>query len=141
MAQWWAWLRARFKRAPQSLGDRGEAAAAKFLKRLGYRIVATQARSQLGELDLIAVDGRTIVFVEVRTRSDTQHGSPLETVDLAKQKRLTRVALGYLKRHRLLNHSCRFDVVSVVWPSDSNEPQIEHIRDAFPATGFDGMYS
>ena len=89
-------------------------------------------RTGLGELDLVAVDGRTVVFVEVKTRQTGEQGHPAEAVDLPKQRRLTLLATAYLKRHRLLNHAARFDVVAITWP-DGRRPQIEHIRNAFDA--------
>jgi putative endonuclease len=128
-----AWLTARLR--PKSLGERGEDAAARFLKRRGYYIIARHVDSRLGELDIIAVDGRTVVFVEVKTRSSSASGHPAEAVDDRKQQRMTQAALGYLKSHGLLNHSARFDVVAVQWPTDAKRPTIEHIRDAFPAVG------
>lgn len=138
---WLTWLKFYNPWRRRSLGERGEDAAARFLRRLGYKIVARQARDTLGEIDIIAVDGRTIVFVEVRTRADSEHGTPLDTVDRDKQRRLTRLAVAYLKRHRLLGHSARFDVIGIIWPAGAQQPQIEHIQNAFPASGFDGMFS
>ena len=70
-------------------GQRGELAAAKFLRRLGYRIIAHGERDNLGEIDLIAIDGRTIVFVEVKSRQSTDAGHPADAVDGEKQRRLT----------------------------------------------------
>ncbi len=118
--------------SPGTLGDRGEAIAARYLRRRGYRIVGRGVRTGLGELDLVAVDGRTVVFVEVKTRQSGQQGHPAEAVDLAKQRRLTLLATAYLKNHGLLNHSARFDVVAVTWP-DGRRPHVEHIRNAFDA--------
>lgn len=117
------------------LGARGERAAARFLKRMGYRIVARGVRSRLGELDLVAVDGRTVVFVEVKTRTDTDAGSPLDAVTPEKQRRVTQAALAFLKYRGLLEHRSRFDVVSIVWPPGEREPQIEHVVNAFEAVG------
>jgi putative endonuclease len=111
------------------------------LKRLGYKIVARGERGQLGELDLVAVDGRTVVFVEVKTRESHDAGHPSEAVDAEKQRRLTRLGLDFLKRHDLLECSARFDIVAVTWPSGARRPVIEHIRDAFEAVGRDGMFS
>lgn len=125
---------------PQSLGRRGEDAAARYLKRLGYIIVARSEQAGIGELDLIAVDGRTVVFVEVKTRTTHDAGHPADAVDEAKQRRLTRLALAYLKRHDLLECRARFDVVAVTWP-ERGQPQIEHFQSAFEAIGFDGLYS
>jgi len=128
-------------RAPQPLGRQGEAAAARFLKRLGYVLVARGHRDRLGELDLIAVDGRTVVFVEVKTRRSHEAGHPTESVDQNKQRRLTRLALAYLKRHDLLEHSARFDVVAVTWPEDQRKPAIEHYINAFEPVGQGQMFS
>src|SRR5689334_1782733 len=89
-------------RQPLTLGQRGERAAARYLKRLGYTIVARGAKHGRGELDIVAVDGRTVVFVEVKTRTSDQSGTPAEAVDRDKQLKLSRLALAYLKRHGLL---------------------------------------
>ena len=88
----------------RALGQRGEGAAASYLKRRGYKIVARGDRAVLGELDLVAVDGRTIVFIEVKTRESHDAGHPAEAVDSSKQRRLTRLALAYLRRHDLLDY-------------------------------------
>ncbi len=141
----WKWLRAINPWRERSLGEQGEDLAVVRLKRLGYTIIERQARSKLGEIDIVAVDEtdpsqRVIVFVEVRGKSNAAHGHPAETVDFEKQRRLTRLALAYLKRHRLLGRPARFDVIGIIWHHDAL-PQVDHIRDAFEATGFDGMYS
>ncbi|MEX2185826.1 MAG: YraN family protein [Pirellulales bacterium] len=117
------------------LGARGERAAARYLKRLGYRIVDRGVRSRLGELDIVAVDERTVVFVEVKTRTGTDAGQPLDAVTPEKQRRLTQAALAFLKYRGLLEHRSRFDVVSIVWPADAREPRIEHVVNAFEAVG------
>jgi putative endonuclease len=122
-------------------GTRSERAAARFLRRLGYRILARNYTCAHGELDLIALDGPTIVFVEVRStgRDDTER--PAASVDDAKQRRLTQVALDYLSRHRLLDRFARFDVLAMSWPPDQREPRIDHFRHAFEAVGRFQMYS
>lgn len=135
----WSWLAKWFRPAP--LGQRGEAAAARTLKRLGYKIVAWGARGTLGEIDLVAVDGRTVVFVEVKTRRSHEGGRPSEAVDADKQRRLTRLALGYLKRHSLLGYPARFDIVEVTWPEKGRRPTIEHIKAAFEAQGGESMFA
>jgi putative endonuclease len=135
-----AWFRRRLPQRP--LGQRGERAAARHLRRLGYHIVARGDRHGPGELDLVAVDGRTVVFVEVKTRVDALHGSPADAVDMAKQRRLTRLAESFLKRHGLLEYPARFDVVAIVWPEGSRRPaSIEHFRNAFEAVGESGFHS
>jgi putative endonuclease len=123
------------------LGERGEAAAKKYLKRLGYKIVAARDRTALGELDLVAVDGRTVVFVEVKTRHSHETGHPVEAVDAAKQARLTRLALAFLKRHDLLDCAARFDVVAITWHDDAVKPEIEHFINAFEAVGRGQFFS
>jgi putative endonuclease len=126
--------------APKPLGRRGEDAAARYLRKLGYVIVARGHRDNIGELDLIAVDGRTVVFIEVKTRTTHDAGHPAEAVDEAKQRRLTRLALSYMKRHDLLECEVRFDVVAVTWPT-RGRPAIEHFKNAFEAVGVEGLYS
>jgi putative endonuclease len=122
------------------LGRRGENAAARFLHRLGYVIVARGQRDAIGEIDLVAVDRRTVVFVEVKTRASHDAGHPAEAVDEDKQRRLTRLALSYLKRHDLLECKTRFDVIAITWPDGDKRPTIEHYKDAFEAVGMNGMY-
>jgi putative endonuclease len=129
-----AWFAARF-RPNRSLGQRGETAAAQYLKRKGYRILERGYDSPLGELDIIAVDGRTVVFVEVKTRASVDSGHPTDAIDATKQRRMTQAALAYLKAKRLLNTSARFDVVAIHWPADSNSPAIEHFENAFEPVG------
>jgi putative endonuclease len=113
-------------------GDRGERAAARYLRRQGLRVLARGYRTPLGEIDLIAREGDTLVFVEVKTRAS---GSPAEAVTAEKQRRLTLAALRFLKEHGLLECRCRFDVVALVWPEGRGTPAVEHLRDAFPAVG------
>ncbi len=119
------------------LGDRGERAAARFLKKRGMRVLRRGWRTTRGELDLIVRDGDTLVFVEVKTR---RRGEPAEAVTVEKQRRLTLAALQFLKRHDLLEQRCRFDVVAILWPDDGAEPQIEHYRNAFEAHGRGQMF-
>ena len=127
--------------ARKQLGNRGELAAADFLERLGYKILDRQMRWRFGELDLVALDGQTIVFVEVRTRSSLAAGHPTESITPAKEARITRSALLLLKRNRWLNRRARFDVVSIVWPDGSQPPQVEHYINAFEPRGFGQMFS
>ena len=133
--------RLRMFTAAKPLGRRGEDAAARYLRKLGYVIVARGHRDNIGEIDLVAVDGRTVVFIEVKTRTSHDAGHPADAVDDAKPRRLTRLALSYMKRHDLLECQARFDVVAVTWPSDRGLPTIEHFKDAFEPVGMDGMFS
>jgi putative endonuclease len=128
---------------PKTLGQRGEAAAARFLRRRGYKILARGDRRGPGELDLVVLarDRKTIVFVEVKTRRSDEAGHPLEAVDQLKQRRLTLLAVTFLKRHRLLQLPARFDVVAVTWPAGKWFARIEHVPNAFDAVVNWELYS
>ena len=126
---------------PQPLGLRGENAAARFLRRKRYKIVARQDRVKLGEIDLVAVEGETVVFVEVKTRTDWHTGHPTEAITPEKQRRITGAALAFLRSHDLLEYAARFDVIAVTWPKDATSPKIEHYEDAFEPTGNWQMFS
>jgi putative endonuclease len=133
------WRERHFPR--KTLGQRGEAAAMKYLRRRGYKILARGDRLGHGELDLVALDQRTIVFVEVKTRQSQDAGHPAEAVDGEKQRQLTRLALSFLKRYGLLEHPARFDIIAITWPAGQSRPTIEHLKNAFEAAGKDGFYS
>jgi putative endonuclease len=122
---------------PRSLGQRGEVAAARLLRRKGYTIVAGGRRTRFGEIDLIAVqDRQTVVFVEVKTRRNLRGGHPAEAVDAEKQRRISNSALAYLKSHGLLEYPARFDVIAILWPKDASGPSaVEHIENAFEPPG------
>ncbi len=122
-------------------GNRSERAAAKFLKRQGFRIVARNYTCPLGELDLVALDGRCLVFVEVRSTEAADLTKTAASVDEAKQRRLTNLALHFLRSKRLLGQAARFDVLTVSWPPGRLEPVINHHRAAFEASGRGQMFS
>lgn len=115
----------------QLLGTEGEHAAEKFLRRQRYTIIERNYRCALGEVDLIALDRSTIVFVEVKTRTQPGFGSPLEAVDARKQRQIQRAAQHYLTKKRLHDRNARFDVVGVWWEND--RPRCELIKNAFEA--------
>ena len=96
-----------------ALGKVGEAMAAEELVRQGYRIVDRNYRCRLGELDIIAMDGDSLVFVEVRRRSKDRYGTALQTVNRGKQQQIARVANYYLETKKPVFRECRFDVVGV----------------------------
>jgi putative endonuclease len=116
--------------ARDDLGRRGEDEAARYLQGLGYRIVGRRERVLRGDIDIVALDDRTVVFVEVRSRSDTAHGHPAETVGAVKQRRIAELAAAYIRRHRLEDCSVRIDVVAVTFPA-GGRPVVEHYRNAF----------
>jgi len=121
-------------------GNRSERGAARFLRGLGYRIVARNWACKLGELDIVALDGATLVFVEVRSTERADAQRPAASVDFAKQRRLTDLALAFLHKKKLLNHAARFDVLAISWPPGRNEPTIVHYPHAFEAVGRFQLY-
>ena len=122
-------------------GTRSERAAARHLKRQGFRILARNYTCPHGELDLVAVEGRCVVFVEVRSTGGDDPLRPALSVDQEKQRRLTELALYYLRQLRLLDCMARFDVLAISWPPGKREPVIVHYRQAFEAVGRFQMYS
>lgn len=128
------WLDKLLGRAPKvdSLGERGENIAARFLRNLGYKIILRNFRCDLGEIDIVARDADTLVFVEVKTRT-YDDPNPEDQVNEAKQHQLTKAGKFYLSRYGTPRPSARFDVVAVVWPKNA-EPEIRHIKSAFQAT-------
>jgi putative endonuclease len=128
----WPWWRRWF-------GRRSERAAGRFLRSLGYRVLAANVSDAAGELDLLALDGDTLVVVEVRSTASDRPDA-LETtaasVDLRKQRKITGATLRFLATRRLLGRvAVRFDVLAMSWPHHAREPVVKHIRHAFEATG------
>jgi putative endonuclease len=111
------------------LGIEGERAAERFLKRLGYRTVTRNYACPLGEIDLVALDGPTVVFVEVKTRTSREHADPQDAVDPGKQQRLARTANFFLRRTRSVGRACRFDVMAIT--GSPGNLHIEHFPGAF----------
>lgn len=112
-------------------GRHGEDVAVRFLKQQGLQVIAQNVRCPLGEIDIVGRDGKTIVFVEVKSRSSSGYGLPQESVTRSKQRRLTRLAQWYIKSHRLELQPARFDVVAVSWKG--GEPEVTWIPNAFEA--------
>ncbi|MDP9175933.1 MAG: YraN family protein [Planctomycetota bacterium] len=128
------WLTQLFKSQPprDALGQRGENVAARFLRDQGYKILERNYRCDVGEVDIIARDGRTLVFAEVKTRAYDEP-TPEEQVNNAKQHQITKAARFYLSRYGSPQPAARFDVVAIVWPP-GRDPRIRHTPDAFEAT-------
>jgi len=132
--RWWL----RFCRASRvmtyarvALGKSGEDLACRELERRGYAILARRYRRRGGEIDIVARDGPTLVFVEVKARDGHEFGDASEAVTALKQRRMTRLALDYLLRNRLSDCPCRFDVVSIHF--EAGAPVIELFQNAFDA--------
>ena len=113
-----------------SIGRRGEDLAREFLKESGYQIVGLNVQCGHGELDVVAWDQETLCFVEVRTRENTDHGHPLETVDATKQARLCASARHYMDRWKGPWPNLRFDVVGIVL---NEGPSLTLVKEAFEA--------
>lgn len=113
----------------KDLGKKGEELAVKYLKKQGYKIVTLNYQTKLGEIDIIALDKNTLVFIEVKSRTSQKYGLPLEAIDKKKQKQIQRVAELYLKQKNLGHLNCRFDIVSI--ELNLQKPNICLIKDAF----------
>jgi len=123
-------------REVQTRGARGreaEGAAAEWLEGQGYRVLARNHRGAGGEVDLVCADGETLCFVEVRSRASEDHGTPAETIDRAKARRVARAAEDWSQRNGALDRPTRFDVVAVNLVD--GRPSFELIRAAFDADG------
>jgi putative endonuclease len=114
------------------LGADGEKVAEEFLRRRRYTIVERNYRCRAGEVDLVALDGDTIVFIEVKTRRGEGFGTPLDAVDPRKQRQVCRAAQQFLSERRLHDRAARFDVVGVWW--EDGRPMCELVRNAFEAS-------
>jgi putative endonuclease len=114
----------------KGLGDRGEELAASFLEKQGIRVVERNFRCKGGEVDIIARDGETTVFIEVKTRRNLAYGVPQLAITPFKQRQISKAALTWLAKKRQHNTPARFDVIAILLESDVTS-SIEHIRDAF----------
>lgn len=116
----------------KELGKWGEARAEQFLREKGFQIITRNWRTRSGEIDLIGKMGGTLVFVEVRTRTSTLYGTPSESVDWRKQKKLRQLSLEFLQEYEQPVSSFRFDVVSILVRTGNNKLEITHIAHAEP---------
>lgn len=112
-----------------TLGSEGEELAVKFLKKKEYNIIARNYKTPIGEIDIVAKDKDTIVFIEVKTRTNDSFGYPFEAVNQHKRQKLKNLALLYLKKQRH-EFPVRFDVISISC-AQNGKKSIEHIIDAF----------
>ena len=110
------------------LGAKGEGLAVKFLKKKGYKIIEQNYKNPIGEIDIIASEGKSLVFIEVKTRENVEYGLPFEAVSHSKKRKIVKVAMLYLKKFKKLP-PCRFDVISIFYKN--GKPELELIKDAF----------
>lgn len=113
----------------QDLGRKSEDLALLHLRRLRHRVLDRNVHFPFGELDLVTLDRRTVVFTEVRAKTSLAYGTPEETIDKAKQNRIKKAAAAYLYRKGWEDREVRFDVVAMVWRGQ--EPEISYYKDAF----------
>lgn len=113
----------------QKFGKFGEDLVARRLKKSGYQVLCRNYRTRFGEIDIIAKDADTVVFVEVKSRRTATYGNPKYSITRAKQEKISKTALYYLKTNDLFNCRARFDVVIVI--TGQGEPSIEIIKNAF----------
>ena len=123
----------------KELGAKGEEIAVRYLKSRGYRILERNYRIRLGEIDIIAEQGADLVFIEVKTRSDTLFGSPFDSVTVPKQRQLSKVALEYISKHGCHNRPARFDVVGVQL-KEVHAPQLQDVKIELVQNAFDLCY-
>ena len=129
-----SWIRRRV--SVDNLGIRGEALAARYVRHeLKMKVLARNVRYPGGELDIVALDGDDLVFVEVRTRSSEEFTTPEATVTSHKKRFLIRAANGFIRRKNLDRWNARFDIIAIVWPKNG-EPIIRHHRSAFSFRSF-----
>ena len=112
----------------QTLGRKGEAQAVLFLQKLGFKIIEKNFKKPQGDIDIVALDGQTLVFIEVKTRSSHAYGSPLESITPWKIRLLIKNAQFYKLLHPKLPESLRIDVVSVDYAGNATTPKIELIK-------------
>ncbi len=122
-----SWLR-RADNPSQSLGRRGERAAARYVRRRRHRVLARNYASPAGEIDLIFAEGETIVFVEVKTRTSENAEDPACAVRPRQWARIEQAARYFLMEHAAQHRPCRFDLITIVWPHRGAQ-RIEHFED------------
>jgi putative endonuclease len=114
----------------RTIGQRGEDAAAAYLERAGFTVVERNWRYKNGEIDIVALDGESVVLVEVKTRRTVAKGTPEEAVTLAKQRRIGRLAAAYVQQAGIDSVEVRFDVISILVISE-DRALLRHHRAAF----------
>lgn len=119
--------------ATKDLGRAGENFAAKYLESQGYRIIAQNYRIRSAEIDIVAEIDGMIIFVEVKTRSNTLHGLAAEAVNIRKQKKIIEAASVFLQDDKYFDYACRFDVIEIY--STGKNFEVNHIENAFEAGG------
>ncbi|MBU4376955.1 MAG: YraN family protein [Candidatus Omnitrophica bacterium] len=123
MINWW--------RVKDNIGKTGEALASGYLKRQGYEILERNYKTKIGEIDIVARDGKALVFVEVKTRQSDLYGLPEEAINAKKMRKLTQLAELYIKRKHLYQTEARFDVVGILMDCGNGSKSIRLTKNAF----------
>ena len=114
------------------LGRKGEDIATRFLKKTGYKIIERNFKCRLGEIDLIAFEKGVLIFIEIKTRTSYSFVPPQLSVNRIKQKKIINSALSYLVQKRITGIDCRFDIITIIFPTDLNKGEkVTLIKDAF----------
>jgi putative endonuclease len=123
------------------IGALGERIAAQYLQQHHYKLVTTNFSTKAGEVDIIAEQGDTFVFIEVKTRQSTAYGQPAQAVTKAKQKRIIKASLAYIQKQQLTDTNMRFDIIEVLYIHDiQQDANVNHIENAFDASAFRYFY-
>lgn len=117
------------------LGAFGEDMACSYLESKGYKIIERNFSCRVGEVDIIGIDGDTIAFIEVKSRTGVSYGNPSEAVSRTKQGRIVKTALFFMTKHRLFDYMCRFDVIEVLTDGTKENININLIKNAFEYSG------
>jgi putative endonuclease len=127
----------RLRLRPTPLGDRGEAHAAKFLRKQGMKIIAHNRTHGRGEIDLIAIDADHLVFIEVRTRTSPNFMTPEGSIRYHKRRKLISTVRALLRTHGRAGLTPRIDVVAIIWPKDAKHPtDVRHHRGVIPVASW-----
>ena len=125
------------RRAPLALGARGEAYAARYLRKRGYKLIVRNRRERKGEIDLIVMDKEHLVFVEVRTRSSEDFMTPEASIRAEKRETVRKTVRRLIRKHRTAGLRPRIDVVAIIWPAGAKEPsEVRHHQGVIPSGGW-----
>jgi putative endonuclease len=117
------------------LGAFGEDMACSYLEKQGYKILKRNFNCRVGELDIVAMDGETLAFVEVKCRTGVNYGNPSEAVSFSKQGKIVKSALFFMTKYKLFDYMCRFDVIEVLTDGAKEDTTINLIKNAFEYNG------
>lgn len=130
-------LREKLRRPELPLGARGEAHAAKYLKKQGYKLIVRNRREKKGEIDLIVMDREYLVFVEVRTRTSEDFMTPEASIREDKRRMVRQTVRHLIRRHRTAGLRPRIDVIAILWPQGAKEPaELRHHKGVISLDGW-----